>query len=52
MDSGEFAGAYRAALVEMQNELGSRGIAPVASTDTAIANANRCQRLEEGMLAI
>ena len=52
MDPGEFAGAFRAALVEVQNELGSRGIAPVASTDTATANANRCQRLEEGVLAI
>jgi hypothetical protein len=48
MDPYEFAGAYRSALVEVQNQLGSRGKAPVASTDTAIAEANRRQTRERG----
>lgn len=36
-----FAAAYRAALVTVQNGLGSQGPAPVASNDTAHADANR-----------
>jgi hypothetical protein len=37
----EFAVEYRKALVGVQNQLGSPGYAPVASTDTEDANFNR-----------
>jgi hypothetical protein len=37
----EFAAEYRKALVGVQNQLGSPGYAPVASTDTEDANLNR-----------
>lgn len=43
----EFAVAYRAALTEAQNCLGSRGYAPVASGDTARADENRAHLLRE-----
>ena len=36
-----FADAYRAALVGVQNDLGSQGFAPVASEDTQRADINR-----------
>ena len=36
-----FAAAYRAALVAVQNDLGTHGFAPVASNDTADADRNR-----------
>ena len=41
MDPAAFAKAYVAALVEVQNCLGSQGDAPVASEDTALADRNR-----------
>lgn len=41
-----FAIAYRAALVAVQNDLGTHGYAPVASNDTANADLNR-QRFVE-----
>ena len=37
----EFANEWRAALIELQNCLSSQGYAPVASTDTDNADANR-----------
>ena len=37
----DFARAYREALKAVQNDLGSHGFAPVASNDSAHANANR-----------
>ena len=37
----QFAQAYRAALVSVQNDLGNHGFAPVASNDTAHADLNR-----------
>jgi hypothetical protein len=52
MTPGEFAGAYRAALVEVQNDLGSRGPAPVASTDTAAADANKRLRIHQKEYAL
>jgi len=36
-----FAAAYRKALAEVQNSLGSPGLAPIESTDTAVADRNR-----------
>lgn len=48
-DAAEFAGAYRAALISVQNDLGSHGPSPVASTDTAMAEANKLRRLREGL---
>ena len=41
MDPAAFAAAYRRQLVEVQNCLGSPGIAPVASRATEIADENR-----------
>ncbi|HLO21331.1 MAG TPA: hypothetical protein VK192_12655 [Sphingomicrobium sp.] len=41
LTAAEFAGAYRAALIKVQNNLGSHGPSPVASTDTAAADANK-----------
>jgi hypothetical protein len=41
MAPAEFAEAYRARLVSVQNDLGSPGPAPVASNDTAAADRNR-----------
>lgn len=52
LNAGEFAGAYRAALVEVQNDLGSRGPAPVASTDTAVADANKRVRISQGYYSL
>jgi hypothetical protein len=43
MAPAEFAEAYRRKLVEIQNDLGSPGQAPVASTDTAAADRNRAR---------
>ena len=40
-DPASFARAWRAALVSVQNDLGSPGFAPVASNDTASADRNR-----------
>lgn len=42
-----FAAAFRAALRSVQNDLGSPGFAPVASLDTARADAQRIPRLRE-----
>ena len=36
-----FGERYRQALVAVQNDLGTHGFAPVASTDTAQADRNR-----------
>jgi hypothetical protein len=41
LDPDAFAEAYRKALVQVQNDLGSQGEAPVASNDTAAADRNR-----------
>ena len=41
LSADEFAAAYREALVSIQNSLGSPGPAPVASTATRDAAANR-----------
>jgi hypothetical protein len=41
MSPEAFAVAYRAALVTVQNDLGTHGFAPVASNDTANADTNR-----------
>ncbi len=41
LDPPAFAEAYRQALVEVQNDLGAPGEAPVASNDTAAADRNR-----------
>lgn len=41
LDPPAFAEAYRKALVEIQNDLGAPGEAPVASNDTAAADRNR-----------
>lgn len=47
LNAAEFAGAYRAALIKVQNNLGSHGPSPVASTDTAAADANKQSLLRE-----
>lgn len=44
----EFAGAYRAALIKVQNNLGSHGPSPVASPDTAAADQNRREQIRQG----
>lgn len=49
MSPSEFAGAFRAALIRAQNDMGAHGPAPVASTDTATAAANK-QRLPPELL--
>lgn len=41
LSPADFAQAYRAMLVAVQNDLGSHGRAPVASNDTAHADINR-----------
>lgn len=41
LDPAAFAEAYRKRLVEVQNDLGAHGEAPVASNDTAASDANR-----------
>ena len=41
LDPQAFAEAYRKALVQVQNDLGAQGEAPVASNDTAAADINR-----------
>lgn len=43
----EFNAAYIAALVSIQNDLGSLGYAPVASNDTANADVNRLPFIEK-----
>ncbi|MBA3666615.1 MAG: hypothetical protein H0W65_02690 [Sphingomonas sp.] len=52
LSPAEFAGAYRAALIAVQNDLGSHGPSPVASTDTATADANKLLRIAEGQYAV
>lgn len=42
-----FLETYRAALTAVQNDLGSHGLAPVASNDTAHADMNRQQFIEK-----
>lgn len=51
MSPAEFARAYRAKLVEVQNDLGSAGPAPVASTDTAAADRNRAPFVDRAAAA-
>jgi len=46
MSPDAFAQAYRKRLVEVQNELGAHGDAPVASNDTAAADKNRAPFVE------
>lgn len=46
MTPAEFAEAYKAALLSVQNALGSVGFAPVASLSTAAAAANRQEFIE------
>jgi hypothetical protein len=41
LDAVAFQDIYRQALVAVQNDLGSLGLAPVASNDTAHADTNR-----------
>jgi hypothetical protein len=41
MSAAEFAKAYRATLLEVQNDLRGQGDAPVASNDTMAADLNR-----------
>jgi hypothetical protein len=41
LSPAEFAGAFRAALIRAQNDMGAHGPAPVASTDTATAEENK-----------
>jgi hypothetical protein len=41
MSAADFAKAYRATLLEVQNDLRGQGDAPVASNDTMAADLNR-----------
>mgnify|MGYP001591822706 CR=1 FL=1 len=41
LDPPEFAGAFRAAMIRAQNDMGAHGPAPVASTDTAVSDSNK-----------
>lgn len=47
MSPAEFADAYRRRLVEVQNDLGAHGDAPVASNDTSAADRNRTPFVEK-----
>lgn len=47
LDPRAFALAYRKALVQVQNDLGAQGEAPVASNDTAAADINRQPYVDE-----
>ena len=50
MEPSEFAGAYRGAMIAVQNDLGAHGPAPVASTDTATADRNKRGEARDDLL--
>lgn len=47
LSPADFAAAWRDALVSLQNDLGATGEAPVASNDTAAADANRLRWVDK-----
>jgi hypothetical protein len=48
----EFAKAYRATLLEVQNDLRGQGDAPVASNDTAAADLHRLPYVKQAWGAV